>query len=254
MSANWVRVGAIAFLTMVPAAGWSQSAEPPAAASPESLSTPRQDAEAEKAMQRPSGKAGREEPSSHTPTVPPLESTVFVNGVLAVPGAPPTPIRYRPNSPLRTAPTIKLITLAYTFKTLPNDQRQAIYQALKEQPAAAHAPAAHAPNVHAQIGTVLPFAIVTKVIPAQLGREGAGREGVSLHGRRQSRAADRTRRAGRGRSVYRDRRRHLGHGQREAALSRRLHARVGYQFCLKPALRLFDEVAIRSFADRIRSG
>jgi len=153
---------------MVPAAGWSQSAEPPAATSPESLSTPRQDAEAEKAMERPSGKAGREEPSSHTPTVPPLESSVFVNGVLAVPGAAADTDTVPAKFSARNSADDRLITLAYTFKTLPNDQRQAIYQALKEQPATAHAPAAHAPNVHAQIGTVLPFAIVTEAIPAQL--------------------------------------------------------------------------------------
>ena len=168
MLANWVRVGAIAFLMMLPAAGWSQSAEPPAATSPESLSTPRQDAEAEKAMERPSGKAGREEPSSHTPTVPPLESSVFVNGVLAVPGAAADTDTVPAKFSAQNSADDRLITLAYTFKTLPNDQRQAIYQALKEQPAAAHAPSAHAPDVHAQIGTVLPFAIVTKAIPAQL--------------------------------------------------------------------------------------
>jgi hypothetical protein len=163
MSANWVRAGAIAILTMVPAAGWAQNAEPPAATSPESLSTPRQDAEAEKAMERPSGKLGTEEPSSHTPTVSPLDTAVFVNGTLAVPGAPADTDTVPAKFSAQNSADDRLIILAYTFKTLPNDQRQAIYQALKDQPAAAHAP-----NVHAQVGTVLPFAITTKAVPAQL--------------------------------------------------------------------------------------
>jgi hypothetical protein len=166
MSANWVRASAIAILTMVPATGWAQSPEPPAAASPESLSSPRQDAEAEKAMQRPSGKLGTEEPSAHTPTVPPLDTTVFINGALAVPGASNDTDTVPAKFSARNSADDKLITLAYTFKTLPNDQRQAIYQALKDQPAATHVP-----TRRAEVGEVLPFSVATGAIPAKLAAE-----------------------------------------------------------------------------------
>ena len=66
--------------------------------------------------------------------MPPNDTVVFVNGTLAVPGAPQhtdtVPAKYSPQN----AADDKLITLAYTFKALPDDQRQAIYQALKDEP------------------------------------------------------------------------------------------------------------------------
>jgi len=42
----------------------------------------------ERAQQTPSGKTGTEEPSSHAPSTPSAPQDVFVNGALAVPGAP----------------------------------------------------------------------------------------------------------------------------------------------------------------------
>ncbi len=141
------------------AEAWSQ-AEPAPGSPARSLSSPRQEVEADKAMKTPSGKAGREEPSSHTPTVPPNDTMVFVNGTLAVPGAPQdtdtAPAKYS----AKNAADDKLITLAYTFKMLPNDQRQAVFQALKDEPPVA--------NLNAEIGTVLAFAIATQVVPDRL--------------------------------------------------------------------------------------
>jgi hypothetical protein len=52
-----------------------------------------------------------------------------------------------------------LITIAYTFKTLTDDERRAIYQALKGQPAAA---------VNADVGTELPPAIELRPVPNEL--------------------------------------------------------------------------------------
>jgi len=130
------------------------------------LGSPRQDAEADKAMKTPSGKAGREEPSSHTPTVPPIDTMVLVNGALAVPGAPQdtdtTPAKYSEQN----AADDKLIILAYTFKLLPDDQRQAIYQTLKDEPAVM-SPSAQ----FAQVGTALPFAVPAQPVPAQLAKQ-----------------------------------------------------------------------------------
>ena len=117
-------------------------------------------------MKRPSGKLGTEEPSSHTPTVPPPETAVLVNGALAVPGASADTDTVPAKFSARNSADDKLITLAYTFKTLPNDQRQAIYQALKAQPAAAYAPSSQA-----QVGEVLPFSLDTTAIPAKLAAE-----------------------------------------------------------------------------------
>ena len=116
--------------------------QPRQATSPESLSTPRQDAEAEKAMKRPSGKArngGTE--FAYADRSAASRRAVFVNGALAVPGASADTDTVPAKFSARNSADDQLITLAYTFKTLPNDQRQAIYQALKGmQPAAAHAP------------------------------------------------------------------------------------------------------------------
>jgi hypothetical protein len=155
-----MRASAIAVLVAVAGpSAWAQS-EPLQGSSPESLSSPQQELNADKAMQRPSGKAGKEEPSSHAPTVPPHDTIVLMNGVLAVPGAPQetetTPSKYS----ARNAADDKLITLAYTFKTLPNDQRQAIYQALEGQSPVA--------SLKARIGTVLPFTVATRAVPEKL--------------------------------------------------------------------------------------
>jgi hypothetical protein len=59
----------------------AQQQQPPAA-------EPQQQQQQEKAQQTPSGKMGKEEPSSHAPSAKPADNSVFVNGALAVPGAP----------------------------------------------------------------------------------------------------------------------------------------------------------------------
>jgi hypothetical protein len=116
--------------------------------------------QADKAMQTPSGKAGKEEPGSHAPSVPATDTMVLVNGALAVPGAPQDTDTVPAKYSAQNAANDKLITLAYTFKALPNDQRQAIYQDLKdEQPVA---------SLNARIGTVLPVTVATRIVPDRL--------------------------------------------------------------------------------------
>jgi hypothetical protein len=92
--------------------------------------------------------------------MPPINTVVFENGALAVPGAPQDTDTVPSKYSARNAADDKLVTLAYTFKALPNDQRQAIYQALKDK-----APVA---NLNAEIGTALPFTIRTEAVPDQL--------------------------------------------------------------------------------------
>lgn len=154
-----MRASAIAVLIAASPSALAQ-AEPPQNSSPEALASPQREMEAEKAMQTPSGKAGKEEPASHAPTEPPLSTMVLLNGVLNVPGAlrdtDTTPSKYS----AQNAADDKLITLAYTFKTLPDDQRQAIYQALQDQPPVA--------MLNAPVGTALPFTVATRVVPDRL--------------------------------------------------------------------------------------
>ena len=80
----------------------------------------------EKAQQTQSGQTGAEEPSSHAPSANPPANAVFVNGALAVPDAPNTdtvPAKFS----AKNAADDALITVAYTFKTLTDDERRAIF-------------------------------------------------------------------------------------------------------------------------------
>ena len=118
---------------------------------------PSQQEQAEKALQTPSGKSGAEEPGSHAPTTTPRPDAVFVNGALAVPGAPENSDTVPAKFSRKNAADDELITMAYAFKSLPDDQRQAIYQALKDEPAVE--------NVHAEIGTEMPASIELRALP-----------------------------------------------------------------------------------------
>src|SRR6266851_8919703 len=100
------------------------------------------------AQQTPSGKMGKEEPRSHTPNAKPEENAVFVNGALVVPGAPANTDTVPAKFSQKNAADDELITIAYTFKTLGDDERRAIYEALKGQQAGS--------AFNADIGTELP--------------------------------------------------------------------------------------------------
>ena len=110
-------------------AGFAVAQQPPPAAEPQ------QQQQQEKAQQTPSGQMGKEEPSSHAPSPKPADNSVFVNGALAVPGAPENADTVPAKFSAKNAADDKLITLAYTFKLLTSEQRRAIYDGLKGQPA-----------------------------------------------------------------------------------------------------------------------
>ena len=82
------------------------------------------------------------------------------NPVQPVPGAMPGSDTVPSRLSEKNAADDKLITIAYTFKTLTDEQRRAIYQALKDQPAGS--------AFNADIGTALPSAVELKPMPGAL--------------------------------------------------------------------------------------
>jgi hypothetical protein len=103
---------------------------------------------------------GKEEPSSHAPSAQPQQNAAFVNGALAVPGAPANTDTVPAKYSQKNAADDELITTAYTFKTLSDDERRAIHQALKGQPAGS--------AFNADIGTELPPGIELRPVPDEL--------------------------------------------------------------------------------------
>jgi hypothetical protein len=116
----------------------------------------------EKAQQTPSGKTGTDEPSSHAPAAKPQDNAVFVNGALAVPGAPENSDTVPAKFSEKNAADDKLITVAYTFKLLTDEQRRAIFDALKDQPAGA--------AFNADVGAELPASVELKMVPDEVTR------------------------------------------------------------------------------------
>src|SRR5882757_6923730 len=104
-------------------AGLAVAQQPPPAAEPQ-----QQQQQQDKAQQTRSGKMGKEEPSSHAPSDKPADNSVFVNGALAVPGAPANTDAVPSKYSEKNAADDKLITLAYTVqaahgRTTPRDIR-----------------------------------------------------------------------------------------------------------------------------------
>jgi len=146
-----LRTSALA-LAFVAGIGLTAAQQPPPPADAQ------QKGQQEKAQQTQSGQTGAEEPSSHAPSANPPANAVFVNGALAVPDAPNTdtvPAKFS----AKNAADDALITVAYTFKTLTDEQRRAIFEALKDQPAAA---------VNADVGTELPPGIELRPVPNEV--------------------------------------------------------------------------------------
>ena len=146
----WTSALALVFAGSVGLAA-AQQPSPPADA--------QQQSQQEKAQQTPSGKTGKEEPSSHAPTQP-QPNAAFVNGALAVPGAPANTDTVPAKFSQKNAADDELITTAYTFKTLTDDERRAIYEVLKGQPARS--------AFNADIGTALPPEIALHPVPDAL--------------------------------------------------------------------------------------
>ena len=121
---------------------------------------PQQRSQQENWQHTDSGKAGKEEPSSHAPTDTPPQDAVFVNGALAVPGAPTNSDTVPAKFSAKNAADDQLVTVAYTFKNLSDEQRRAIYQALKDQPAG--------PAFNADVSVELPFSVELKPMPDEV--------------------------------------------------------------------------------------
>jgi hypothetical protein len=94
------------------------------------------------------------------PDASPSANAVFVNGALAVPGAPANADTVPAKFSAKNAPDDTLITIAYTFKTLTDDERRAVYQALKDQSAGS--------AFNADIGTKLPPGIELRPVPDEV--------------------------------------------------------------------------------------
>jgi hypothetical protein len=90
----------------------------------------------------------------------PPANAVFVNGALAVPGAPTNTDTVPAKFSAKNAADDELITIASTFKTLTDDERRAIYQSLKDQPAGS--------AFNADIGTKLPPGIELRPVPDEV--------------------------------------------------------------------------------------
>jgi hypothetical protein len=88
------------------------------------------------------------------------QNNVLVNGALAVPGAPANTDTVPAKFSAKNAADDELITIAYTFKPLTDDERRAIYQSLKDQPAGS--------VFNADIGTKLPPGIELRPVPEEL--------------------------------------------------------------------------------------
>ncbi|HYY37569.1 MAG TPA: hypothetical protein VE801_07520 [Xanthobacteraceae bacterium] len=140
-------------LVFAGSAGLAAAQQPPADA--------QQRSQQENAQQTPSGKMGKEEPSSHaSTTAQPQPNAAFVNGALAVEGAAANTDTVPAKYSQKNAADDELITTAYTFKTLGDDERRAIYEALKGQPARS--------AFNADIGTELPPEIELRAVPDDL--------------------------------------------------------------------------------------
>ena len=101
--------------------------------------------------------AAQKQPS---PNASPPANAVFVNGALAVPGAPANNDTVPAKFSAKNAADDELITIAYTFKTLTDDERRAIYQSLKDQAAGS--------AFDADIGTKVPPGIELRPVPDEV--------------------------------------------------------------------------------------
>jgi len=153
MRPELLRTSAVLVLTLFGAVGIAAAQQSPAA-------EPQQEQQQEKAQQTPSGKMGKEEPSSHAPSDKPADNSVFVNGALAVPGAPANTDTVPAKFSEKNAADDKLITLAYTFKLLTDEQRRAIYDGLKGQPAG--------PAFNADVGVELTSSVELRPMPSDV--------------------------------------------------------------------------------------
>ena len=127
----------------------------------ENLASPQQKAQQEKAQQTKAGQAGTTEPSSHAPTAKTDATAVFVDGRLAVPGAPADsqtdPAKYSE----RNNALDELPTMAFPLP-LTDEQRQRIRAAVGKAPVE---------SASAQSADLLPSGITVRDLPRELTAE-----------------------------------------------------------------------------------
>ena len=123
------------------------------------------------------------------PNASPPANAVLVNGALAVPGAPANTDTVPAKFSAKNAADDKLITLAYTFKTLTDEDRRAIYQALKAADEVARGPAGaphrRAPGCSGALGSADPLHQLTQAAAA--GPRASGQRTASDRGRQNRR-------------------------------------------------------------------
>jgi len=118
------------------------------------------DAQQKKSQETEAGKLGTDKPTAQAPGAKAQETGVLVNGALAVPGAPKETDTVPAKFSEKNAADDKLITTAYTFKNLTDEQWRAIYQALKGKTAG--------PAWNADVGIELPPTIEASAVPAEV--------------------------------------------------------------------------------------
>ena len=147
-------------MVMAALAGGIGLAAAQAPATPKDSGEADQQSQADKVLRSPSGKAGKEEPGSHVPTSQPQDVAVLVNGVLTAPGAAKDGDTVPSKFSAKNAADDKLITAAYTFKSLSDEQRNAIFAALRNQPSRM--------PIKADVGTELPLETGLNAVPDDL--------------------------------------------------------------------------------------
>src|SRR5712691_1064109 len=90
----------------------------------------------------------------------PAPPDVFVNGALAVPGAPANTDTVPAKFSEKNAADDALITVAYTFKLLTAEERRAIYQGLAGEPAGS--------AFNAEVGDELPSEVELRAVPGAI--------------------------------------------------------------------------------------
>ena len=149
-------------LPLAPPAAASQDAGGAAKTALDGKEKAEQQRKATEAVHSPSGRAGKQEPGASGPQ-PPANSAVFVNGRLAVPGAPADSETVPAKFSARNDALDKLPTMAFPI-ALSDAQRQAILASVR----ASKAPVV---NLDAQITEELPVTVELNELPASVHAE-----------------------------------------------------------------------------------
>jgi hypothetical protein len=125
------------------------------------LASPEQKAQQEKAQQTKPGQTGTTEPSSHAESAKPNDTAAFVNGRLAVPGAPADSQTVPSKFSERNAALDALPTMAFPLP-LTDEQRQRIRDAVAQAPVE---------SATARSAELLPHGIDVRELPKQITEE-----------------------------------------------------------------------------------